>query len=352
MGVACRQRRFDPACLLSDTVGDVMDESDQSTRGRFAALGEVLFCLIAANAVIVLLRVAGLTPELFGVSDDPAINARTGLVDGLFIVLKFAAMLAIGLVVFRRFHGLRPAAVGFGRAGHPWSALVQRGVVLGCVAMLPWLVLMSANALFEFGEGVAGWQQIEDAGLTADFVVFVLAAMVVVPPLMEEAAFRGYARGRLQLAFGPVGAALITAVVFVFAHGHFYGLDVVLIGTQVAFIYASTVLAYDTYRSGSLVPAIIAHAMLNMPVNRDAITMFCELAIVIIVIAIAKNAVGAGFRQLRDDWSATNAQAEVMLFAAIAAGLMVATMLYLPAAGLLVLFAVSGTIMSFLQRSR
>ena len=145
-----------------------MENSEQSTSGRFAALGEVLFCLIAANAVIVLLRVAGFTPGLFGVADDPTFNARTGLVDGLFIFLKFAAMLAIGLYAFRRFHGLRPSAVGFSRGGHAWLSLLQRGVVLGCVAILPWLVLMSANALFDFGDGVPGWQRLENAPFTAD----------------------------------------------------------------------------------------------------------------------------------------------------------------------------------------
>ena len=67
--------------------------SEASSSARFAALGEVLFCLIAANAVILLARVAGITPELFGVSSEPQIDARTGLVDGLFVLLKFAAML-------------------------------------------------------------------------------------------------------------------------------------------------------------------------------------------------------------------------------------------------------------------
>ena len=139
---------------------------DTSMTSRFAALGEVLFCLIAANAAIVILRVAGFTPALFGVTGDPTISARTGLVDGLFIILKFAAMLAIGLYAFRRFHGLRPGAVGFSRGGHSWLSLLKRGVVLGCVAMLPWLVLMSANALFDFGAQISRKSRRRSGGST------------------------------------------------------------------------------------------------------------------------------------------------------------------------------------------
>lgn len=317
-----------------------------SVSQRFAALGEVMFCLVAANMLIVLLRIAGFTPALFGVVGEPAIDARTGLVDGLFVFLKFAAMLAIGLLLFRRCHGLRPVDVGFSRGGHGWPALIGRGIVLGAVAMLPWLVLVSANAVLGFGEGVAGWQRIEDAPLTAGYVVFVLAAMVVIPPLMEESAFRGYVRGRLHLAFGPVGAALVSAVIFVFAHGHFYGLDAVLVGTQITFVFASTALAYDTWRSGSLVPAIIAHAMLNLPFGRDGPQVFGVLALAIVILVVARAPVLEGLRQFGRDWAATTAKGVVLLFVLLAAALMISTMLYLPSAALLILVAVAGAFMS------
>ena len=213
------------------------------------------------------------------------------------------------------------------------------------------IILPQAVRQSKGGEGVAGWQRIENAPMSVGFVVFVLAAMVVIPPVMEESAFRGYVRGRLQLAFGPVGAALITAIIFVLAHGHFYGADAVLVGSQVAFIFASFVLAYDTYRSGSIIPAIVAHAVMNLPIDRDATGMFSALAIAFVVTVVARKAIGAGLQQVTEDWAATPAKGSVLLYALTAAALMIATMLYLPAAGILVIFSVVGTALS-LRKSR
>lgn len=193
---------------------------------------------------------------------------------------------------------------------------------------------------------------IADAPLSLNFLVFVLAAMVLVPPVMEESAFRGYVRGRLQLAFGPVGAALITALIFVLAHGHFYGLDSVLIGTQISFVYASFVLAYDTYRSGSIVPAVVAHGVMNLPLNRGAGSMLSALALAAALILVARTQIAAGARQLARDWAATPNRSGVVLYALLAAGLMIATMLFLPAAGVLALVAIAGTVRSFQLRTR
>ena len=336
---------------LSTDESKILVSAQASSRARFAALGEVLMCLVAANAIIVALRLAGLTPELFGVTGDAQIDARTGLVDGLFVILKFAAMLAIGLTILQRVHGVKPAAVGFSFSGHSLPSLLLRGLVLGSVATLPWLVLMSANSVFGFGEGVAGWQRIADAPLNADFILFALAAMVLIPPIMEESAFRGYVRGRLQLAYGPVGAALLTAIVFVFAHGHLYGADAVLVGTQASFLFASFVLAFDTYRSGSIIPAVVAHALMNLPIDRDATGMFAALAIALVVIIAARRAIGDGYRQLGEDWKTTPRKGNLLIFALTAAVLMIATMLYLPAAVLLIVFSVAGTVLS-LRRPR
>lgn len=309
----------------------------------------MLFCLVAANAIILLLRLAGITPELFGVTGEPGISARTGLVDGLFVFLKFAAMLVIGLTILRKAHGVQPSAVGFSRSGRSVPSLLIRGLVLGCVATLPWLALMSANSVLGFGEGVAGWQRIEDAPMSIDYLIFVFAAMVVIPPIMEESAFRGYVRGRLQLAFGSVGAALISAIIFVLAHGHFYGADAVLIGTQVSFIWVSFVLAFDTYRSGSIIPAIVAHALVNLPIDRDAGGMFTALSVALIVTIMARKAVADGLQQVIKDWAATPAKGNVLLYALAAAVLLIATMLYLPAAVLLAVVAVAGTFVSLRQ---
>ncbi|MEM9057712.1 MAG: CPBP family intramembrane glutamic endopeptidase, partial [Pseudomonadota bacterium] len=289
--------------------------------------------MLFANGLILGLRLAGFTPAVFGVSGNELVfDVRHGLVGGLFIVLKFAVMLAVGLALMKGLYGAGPRAVGLTRGGHSLLALGARGAVLASFAALPWLVLMTANSVLGFGQGVAGWELVEQAPKNLGFVVAVLATMVIVPPIMEECTMRGYLRARLHIAFGPIGAALISAVIFVFAHGHFYGLDVVLIGSQLAFVFAFAVLAYDTWRSGSVLPAIVAHALINVPFPRSTPGMATALALAAVVTLIGRRAIFAELAQARADWAQTQAKAGVLLWCAIAAALMIATVLYLPLA--------------------
>jgi membrane protease YdiL (CAAX protease family) len=314
---------------------------------RFAAVGETLFVVLAANLIMLVLQTVGFGPALFGVSSETfEIGTRTGLVEGLFIAIKFAFALFIGYLFLKRCYGMGLADVGITRADQKLSVLLVRGFVLGCVAALPWLVLMAVNSVAPLGEGVAGWQAIEDAPFDIGFVVFALAAMVLIPPLMEECVMRGYMRGRLQIDFGPAGAAIISSVLFVLAHGHFYGSDAVLAGTQVTLFFAFTVLAYDTYRSGSVIPAIVAHAMINLPIHRDIVGMGTAIIIVIVVLMITRSAVAAGIAEFRRDWAATEAKTNVWLWAVIGGGLMAASILYRPSAALLLLFALGGAAVS------
>lgn len=80
----------------------------------------------------------------------------------------------------------------------------------------------------------------------------------------EELAYRGYALVALGGALGPVGAAVATSISFGFAHAYQGPLGIVRTGLT------GLVLAGVTLLSGSLWPAIGAHALLNLVLGLTA----------------------------------------------------------------------------------
>jgi len=81
-------------------------------------------------------------------------------------------------------------------------------------------------------------------------------AVVIMAPVCEEIFFRGYMQSRLSARLGPVWAILITSVFFGFMH-----LDLV---HSVQTFFLGIVLGYIAWRSGSIVPAIVAHFVNNL----------------------------------------------------------------------------------------
>lgn len=80
----------------------------------------------------------------------------------------------------------------------------------------------------------------------------------------EELAYRGYALVALGGSLGSVGAALATSISFGFAHAYQGPLGIVRTGLT------GLVLAAITLASGSLWPAIGAHALLNLVLGLTA----------------------------------------------------------------------------------
>jgi len=86
--------------------------------------------------------------------------------------------------------------------------------------------------------------------------VFVLLSLTA--GLCEELAYRGYAITALAPVAGSAGAALLTSLVFGILHGYQGLLGVV----RTAIV--GGILAWGFLASGSLLPAIIAHALIDL----------------------------------------------------------------------------------------
>jgi Type II CAAX prenyl endopeptidase Rce1-like len=103
----------------------------------------------------------------------------------------------------------------------------------------------------------------------ADFWLYMAVGSFVVVPIFEEVYARGYLLGRLRESFSAGGALLLMAVFFAFAHGQYHHLDVLAVSDEASLLIWSLVLGYAVYRTGSLIPAIIAHGIANTPMTAN-----------------------------------------------------------------------------------
>lgn len=232
-------------------------------RQKFAPLLTVLFALVLALllfhfligplATFGILMLQGVSPMDLLNSLDTVIaeNARSLLVANT-IGQIFA--LAIPFLIIAGWHTRKRWA--FLRFREPDWTIVALSV-FGLVGLTPiswWLG--NLNASIPFPEWV---QTLEESQLELIEqvleqnlgIVFSLAVMAVTPAICEEILFRGYLQRQFERSIGVVAAILVVGLIFGIFHLRF---------TQ--FIPLSVIgmyLAYLTWRSGSIWPAIIIH---------------------------------------------------------------------------------------------
>lgn len=133
--------------------------------------------------------------------------------------------------------------------------------VLGVVGMQPivqWLAqvnqdvpLPEAVRMFEQTQ-MELIQSVLESGMGVSFNLVMLA---LVPGLCEELLFRGYAQRQFERASGPIGGVLLSGIIF----GAYHLRPSQLLPLMMLGIY----LAYLTWRTGSLWPAVLVHVVHN-----------------------------------------------------------------------------------------
>lgn len=105
----------------------------------------------------------------------------------------------------------------------------------------------------------------------------------LVIPLVEEGAWRGYVLGRLGEGFSPGAAVLLTTALFAVLHIQYLRGDPAMMLTFAGLMIASLGFGFITLRSGSLLPAILAHAIINTPLTTELHIVRLLLAVVLVV---------------------------------------------------------------------
>jgi membrane protease YdiL (CAAX protease family) len=161
-----------------------------------------------------------------------------------------------------------PKAYGLTRAGRSWAWLCFAGFTAACFSECPALVHSLVDAVHPLGAMVPWRQAFFDMSWRRwQFWLFAGIFSYAVVPVLEELLFRGYYQRRLAEDWGDAPAILGTSCLFVFAHKQYLIANAYNI-TMVASLFClalglGTVFAYTR----SLVPSMIAHAIINIPMS-------------------------------------------------------------------------------------
>jgi membrane protease YdiL (CAAX protease family) len=244
-----------------------------NARGRTAALLEVLGVYLAGQLVVTLLiRALGLrvTNPLdnftIGISDTELITAARQMF--VLLMLQYAGYFVL-IIPINWWHRRRgPAAYGLTRAGHSWKALLLAGLATAALAEWPVLSVNLIDVLYDLGD-TAPWRQafFDTSWRRWEFWLFSGVLSWALVPVIEELFFRGYCQRRLAEDWGNGAAIVGTSCLFTFAHGQYLLPNAYSVGMIASlFVFAvgfGVVFAWTR----SLVPSIVAHAIINVPMT-------------------------------------------------------------------------------------
>lgn len=185
-----------------------------------------------------------------------------------------------------------------------WQQRFAFIAIVTALVAIPSLALTQAQELWQFGDRAPWFNALQQRERDAQFWLFTAVGSFAVIPVVEEIFYRGYLFHRLASAWQPGAAVALTASLFACSHVQYLQADAFNLAMLINVGYIGAVLALATWYSRSLLPAIVAHAVLNMP-------MVLPVAAVVIVASLCCLLLGwsrwQAFRQfVAGQWRATS----------------------------------------------
>lgn len=172
-------------------------------------------------------------------------------------LVQYALMAVIVIAIAR---GVPRERLGFRRPASWRRALA---LTLGGLVGI-WVAGVVLNVFLKAGEeqGLVPdqWDSSRAGAFAANFVV-----IAVVAPIVEETTYRGLGFAAVRSSFGSAAAVLVTGVAFGLSHG-------LLVALPVLSLFG-VVLAALRWRTDSLYPPIILHALFNAVALAAAVTL-------------------------------------------------------------------------------
>lgn len=327
-----------------------MDEpQDPKLIGRLSAFAETALLLVAGSLVAgVIARAAGLGQRdardalLYGEAGPQWLAAASA--EAQWLILRFGLTLLVAWLICWWIGGPTRKLAGLSRGGRSLGDLIGFGLVMGVLLAAPPLGLRVLNEMYAIGEGTPFWRLMAQSEWTLAFWLYMAASSFLIVPIVEELFFRSYMLGRFRMHFTAGGAVLLSAAIFWVSHGQYMQADLnLIINSALAFVTAA-ILAWSVIRTGSVLPAIIAHMIFNLPMAQSFRIGVVVLA-VLLILALWKRVAGAGadfFRTLATTREWIFLVAIVAALAAVAFVIRAYEQALLPLVGAFVLLALWG----------
>jgi len=160
------------------------------------------------------------------------------------------------------------AAYGLTRAGRPWKTLILAGVATAVLTQWPVLLHTLVDAIHPLG-AMAPWRQafFEMSWRRWQFWLLAATMSYALIPVLEELIFRGYYQRRLAEDWGDGPAIIGTACFFTFAHRQYLIANTYNITMIASLLCLAIGLGVVFAWTRSLIPSMIAHAIINVPMT-------------------------------------------------------------------------------------
>jgi membrane protease YdiL (CAAX protease family) len=288
------------------------------TQRRSAALFEVLGIYLAgsflsdqiANLILHWRLISPTNP--FSLLTSHTTNADLLIASRqLLLVLLLANFSYFVLIVPINWWHRRRAAAAYGltRAGRPWKALILAGFATSALTQWPVLVHSLVDAVHPLG-AMAPWRQafFDMSWRRWQFWLFAGILSYAVIPVLEELLFRGYYQRRLAEDWGDGPAIIGVACLFTFSHPQYLIANAYNVTMIVSLFCMAIGLGVVFAWTRSLVPSMIAHAIINVP-----LTPVWQGVLLVVFAAIAFFAWRGGRRAIRQVFMNTSVAACVLL---------------------------------------
>jgi membrane protease YdiL (CAAX protease family) len=111
---------------------------------------------------------------------------------------------------------------------------------------------------FPFAKFTADYKMLDSMPLWVAFAVLIMGSIVA--GICEETGFRGYMQAPLEKKYGAVTAIVVTSIIFMLIHlSHSWAAPILP-----HIFFASVLLGILAYKTGSLIPGIIGHSILDI----------------------------------------------------------------------------------------
>jgi membrane protease YdiL (CAAX protease family) len=186
----------------------------------------------------------------------------------LTLILLYGSYFALIIPINWWYRQRGREAYGLTRAGRSWKALILAALATAVLTQWPVLVHTLVDTVHPLGK-TEPWRQafFDMSWRRWQFWLFAGILSYAVIPIIEELIFRGYYQRRLAEDWGNGPAIIGTACFFTFAHRQYLFANAYNI-TMIASLFCVAIgLGIVFAWTRSLIPSIIAHAIINVPMT-------------------------------------------------------------------------------------